>query len=128
MKKAFIVGLILTGCGPSFEPTKSSSVSTSQTESTTDVININDLLEIPVANCEDNFVYVPWTGYQLNDAPILSCMPLLLGQDSLQPKYFRYSLYEGKRPGKNVNLTITKQFTLLQNLMKTIVFFLLHKL
>ena len=118
MKKAFIVGLILTGCGPSFEPTNSntsissenndggvsttetvsSSVSTSQTESTTDVININDLLEIPVANCEDNFVYVPWTGYQLNDAPILSCMPLLLGQDSLQPKYFRYSLYGGKTP------------------------------
>ncbi len=52
-------------------------------------------IDIPVSACEADYVFVPFTGYNLINSPAVSCVAVPKGASSLIIKDFTYALFKG---------------------------------
>lgn len=112
---------LLSGCGESFFPTKTSDGETSTTSAssgstgsssssvggssaTTSSSNttggsggsggfVNETYSI--SDCVADYVFVPWSGYDLINSPAVSCISVPEGQSSLTIDSFTYNLFQG---------------------------------
>ena len=61
-------------------------------------------VDMPISNCEADYVFVPWSGYNLINSPAVSCVAVPKNTNSLAIKSFTYSLFKGSTDVPNVPL------------------------
>ncbi len=57
--------------------------------------------DTPVSECNADYVFVPWSGYNLNNSPAVSCITVPKDSEWLIIKDFTYNLFNG-----NVNVVV----------------------